>query len=56
MLRRDLVQAQAQKVTQGERVGGALRDPALRVDALEVANQQQPEVRARRQTRAAEAA
>ncbi len=27
--------------------------PALRVDALEVADQQQPEVRARRQTRAA---
>ena len=54
VFRRDFVQAQAQKPTKGERVGGAPRDPALRVDTLEVPNQQQPEVRAWCQTRAAE--
>jgi hypothetical protein len=50
----DLVQAQAQKATQRERIRGAPRDPTLRIDPLKVANQQQPEVRARRQTRAAD--
>ena len=30
------------KLAQGERVAGAPRDPTLRVNALEIANQEQP--------------
>ena len=44
--------ANAEKVAQRQRVRRAPRDAALGVDALEVADQQQPEVDARRQTRA----
>ena len=47
------VEAQAQEAAQRQRIGGPPRDAALRIDALEVPDQQQPEVGARRQTRAA---
>ena len=50
---RRVVHRQAQEVAQGERIRRPPRDPALGVDALEVADQQQPEVDARRQTRTA---
>ena len=49
-----LLEAQAQKAAQRERVGGAPRDAALRINPFDVADQQQPEIRARRQTRAAD--
>ena len=52
MLGRRLLEAEAQEPAERERIGGAPRDAALRVDALEVPDQQQPEVRARRQARA----
>ena len=49
MLRRGLLQAQPQEAAQRERVGRAPRDPALRIDPFAVADQQQPELRARQQ-------
>ncbi len=52
MVRRGLVQLQVQKLPNTQRVGGALGDRALRVQAFEVAQQQQPEIPPRRQTRA----
>jgi hypothetical protein len=43
VLRRRLLEPQAQKAAQRQRVGGAPRDAALRINPLEVADQQQPE-------------
>ena len=54
MLGRRFVEAQSQEAAERKGIGGAPRDPALGIDAFEVANQQQPEVRPRRQTRAAD--
>ena len=48
------VEAQPQEAPEREGIGGAPRNPALRINAFEVADQQQAEVRARRQTRAAD--
>ena len=53
VIRRGLRQRQAEKIAHGQRIGRAPRDPALRVDALEVADQQQPEVQPGRQARPA---
>jgi hypothetical protein len=44
VIRRDVFQTDAQKVTQGERVRRAPRNAAFGVDALEIPNQQQAEV------------
>jgi len=55
VLRRRLLEAQPQEPAQGQRVRRAPGDAAFRVEALEVADQQQAEVRARRQARAAHA-
>ena len=52
VLGRRLVESQPQKPAQGQRIGGPPRNPPLRIDALEIADQQQPEVHAGRQTRA----
>jgi hypothetical protein len=46
VLRRRFLQPQAQKPAERERVRGAPRDAALRIDPFEVADQQQPEIRA----------
>jgi hypothetical protein len=46
---RRFVQRDAEKITQGQRIRRAPRDAALRVNAFEVADQQQPEINARRQ-------
>ena len=54
MLGRRLVQAEAQERTQRQRVGGPPGDPALGVLALEVPDQEQPEVAARQETGAAD--
>ena len=53
VLGRDLVEPQAQESAERERIGGSPGDAALRVDAFEIPDQQQPEVRPRRQTRPA---
>ena len=53
MVWRRAVQSDAEEVAQCERVRRPPRDAALRIDALEVANQQQPEIDARRQARPA---
>jgi hypothetical protein len=53
MVRRRLRQHQAEKLAQGERVRRSPRDRALRVQAFEVADQQQPEVAPGRQPRPA---
>ena len=53
MVRRRLVQRDVQELPQAQRVGGPPRDRPFRIQALEVAEQQQPEVAARRQTRPA---
>ena len=55
MVRRRVVQLEVQKVPDAQRVGGAPGDRPLRVQPFEVAQQQQPKVAARRQTRAADA-
>ena len=47
MIGRRFVQRQPQKTADRQRVGRPPGDPAFRVDALEVADQQQPEVAAR---------
>jgi hypothetical protein len=44
MIRRRLRQHQSDKLTQGKRIGRPPGDPALRVQPLEVADQQQPEI------------
>jgi hypothetical protein len=54
VIRRRLLKAQPQKATQGQGIGGPPRYAALRIDALEVPDQQQPEVNARRQARPAD--
>jgi hypothetical protein len=54
VLRRRLLQAEAEKAAQREGVGGAPRDPALRIDPFEVADEQQPKVRARQEAGAAQ--
>ena len=46
------IQREVQKLANRERVRGTPGDAELRVDALEVADQQQPKVHAGRQTRA----
>ena len=54
MLGRRFVEVQSQEAAERKGIGGAPRDPALGIDAFEVTNQQQPEIRPRRQTRAAD--
>jgi hypothetical protein len=51
VIRGSLVQTDPQKLTQAQRIGGPPRDPPFRVDAFKVPNQQQAEVRSRRQRR-----
>jgi hypothetical protein len=46
-----IVHRQTQKTADRQRIHGPPRDPAFRVDALEVAEQQQPEVATGRQAR-----
>src|SRR5262249_41304306 len=46
VIRRGVLQTDAQKVAQRERVRGAPGDAALGIDPLEIANQQEPEVNA----------
>ena len=52
VLGRHLVQAQAQEAAQRERIGRAPRNPSLRIDALEIPDEQQPEVGPWHHTRA----
>jgi hypothetical protein len=52
VIRRRFIQREVQKLANRERVPGAPGDAALRIDALEVADQQQPKVHAGRQARA----
>ena len=47
-----LVEAQPEEAAQRQGIGGPPGDPALRIDALEVPDQQQSEIRPRRQARA----
>ena len=49
MVRRGFAQIVAQELPKAQRIGGAPRNPAFRIDALKVARQQHPEVRPRRQ-------
>src|SRR6266571_5370848 len=51
VVRRVLVQRDAHKAPQRQRVRQPPSNPALRPDALEIANQQRPEIDARRQRR-----
>jgi hypothetical protein len=51
VLGRRLLKSQAEEAAQRERISGPPRDAAFRVDALEVPDQQQPEIRAWRQAR-----
>ena len=51
MVRHALALAEAQKFTQRQAVGAAPFQPALTVDAFEVAHQQHPEIAPRRQRR-----
>jgi hypothetical protein len=44
VIRRRGVQADTEEVAQGERIRRATHDAGFRVDALEVANQEQPEI------------
>ena len=46
-----LIQADPQKLPEGQRVGGPPRDALFGVDSLEIANQQQAEIGSRRQRR-----
>jgi hypothetical protein len=43
MIGRRALQSNPEEVTQRERVGRSPRDPAFRIEAFKVANQQQPE-------------
>ena len=52
MLGCGLVEAQPEEAAQRQGIGGPPGDPALRIDALEVPDQQQSEIRPRRQARA----
>ena len=52
VLGRHLVQAQAQEAAQRERIGRAPRNPSLRIDALEIPDEPQPEVGPWHHTRA----
>ena len=54
VIRRGLVEGEVQKRANAQRVGGAPRDRSFRVQTLKVAEQQQPEIAARRQTRPAD--
>ena len=54
VVRRGLVQGEIQKRPDAQRVGSAPRDRPFRVQPFEVAEQQQPEIAARRQTRPAD--
>ena len=49
VLGRRLLEAQSQEPAERQRIGGPPRNAALRVDALEIADQQQAEVGTRRQ-------
>jgi len=49
MIGRRLWQHQAKKLAQRERIGGTPRNRALGIQPFEIADQQQPEVAARRQ-------
>ena len=51
VLRRRFVEPQAEEAAQGEEIGRPPGDAALRIDAFEVPDQQEAEVRARCQTR-----
>ena len=51
VVRRGLVQGDVQKRPDAQRIGGAPRDCPFRVQPFKVAEQQQPEIPARRQTR-----
>ena len=53
VIRRRFIQRQVQELANRERICGAPRDAAFRIDALEVADQQQSEVHAGRETGAA---
>jgi hypothetical protein len=53
MIRWRLRQHQPEKLAQGKRIGRPPRDRALRIQAFEVADQQQPEISSRRQPRPA---
>jgi hypothetical protein len=53
VIRRRLNQRDAEEVAQRQRIRRTPRDAALRVDALEVANQQQADIDPRRQPRSA---
>ena len=53
MVRRRLVQRDVQELPQAQRIGGSPRHRPLPVQALEIAEQQHPDVAARRQTRPA---
>jgi hypothetical protein len=53
MIRRGTVQAHTEEVPQRERVGRAPRDAPLRIEAFEIADQQQAEIDPGRQARAA---
>jgi hypothetical protein len=50
---RYIVQVEAEEVPQRQLIRCPPGDPALRIDAFEVPNQQQPEIGARRQARPA---
>ena len=54
VVRRGLVEGEVQKRANAQRVGGAPRDRSFRIQPFEVAEQQQPEIPARRQTRPAD--
>ena len=45
-----LIEAQPEKAAQRQRVGSPPGDPTLRIDALEVPDQEQPEIGPRQQT------
>jgi hypothetical protein len=53
VVRRRLVRRQPEEVAQAQRIRQAPRDPAVAVDALEVAHEQRPKVVPRRQARPA---
>ena len=54
MIRHGIFEAESHEAPHRQRVRRAPRDAALRINAFEVPNQQQPKVATRRQTRAAQ--
>ena len=52
VIRRSHVQAEAEKLPQGQRIRRAPSNPPFGIDALEIPNQQQPEIDGRGQARA----